>query len=182
MGMGIMSNYIPTIEKASNEIVLVFPEVNSSLVFLKAKLSNGSLDSLWVHCTGESDRYSFAFPNSLWKSAHIDVSYVELIKAEQKKLRTGEHHTPPKGYPTNRSDYAVPSKYVMPIDKKHINPALHYFSRHKFANPAEKRTAAIRILNRAKKYGIKVDPNSIVAQAAHGKKTKVTKVTWTKKK
>lgn len=183
MEMEIMLNNTPVIEKTSIGFSLVFPEVSSSLVLLKANLSDGTTDSVWVECNGESDIYSFDFPTRLWKSATLVSSTFPLFKAERQagKLRTGEHHTPPKGYPTKRSDYAVPAKYVMPIDKPHIRPALSYFSRHRFASPAEKQVAARRILNRAKRYGIKVDPDSIVAQAAKGKKTKTTKVTWIKK-
>lgn len=86
-----------------------------------------------------------------------------------KKLSQDQHHTPPKGYPTDKEDYAVPEYYEFPIDRKHIHAAISYFSSHKFRSGEHKKRAAQRILSRAKKYGVKVSDDSDVARAAHGK-------------
>lgn len=86
----------------------------------------------------------------------------------KKDLKQGEHHTPPKGYPTDKEDYAVPEYYEFPIDRKHIHAAISYFSSHKWESSEMKRRAAKRILARAKKYGVDVSDDSDVARAAHG--------------
>lgn len=69
----------------------------------------------------------------------------------KKELSQGQHHTPPKGYPTDKDDYAVPEYYEYPIDRKHIHAAISYFDKHKWKTSEHKRRAARRILDRAKK-------------------------------
>jgi hypothetical protein len=84
----------------------------------------------------------------------------------KKKLGQGEHHTPPKGYPTDRSQYAVPEFYMFPIDRKHIHAAISYFPHHAWKPKENKARAARRILRAAKRFGVKVSPDSEVYQAA----------------
>jgi hypothetical protein len=172
-----MSNNLPVIEKSSNSLSLVFAEPTSALVLLKANLPNGSQDSLWVKCDSDSDIYSINFPNLLWKSAIISPSVfnVVLVKAKHKegKLRTGEHHTPPKGYPTKRSQYAIPESYTFPIDSaKRVRSAMAYFTKHSFRNSDQKRRAASRIIRAAKKFGIEVSKDSNVWKTTHKTKKK----------
>lgn len=86
------------------------------------------------------------------------VSFTE--KADRK--------SPPEGYPKYRSEYAVPEDYEFPIDGKHIHAAISYFHTHRFKDPAQKRSAAKRILAAAKRHGVAVSDDSDVARAARG--------------
>ena len=90
-----------------------------------------------------------------------------IFDKAEKKLGEGEHHTPPKGYPTSRDDYAVPDYYIFPIDRKHIHAAISYFGKHSWQVGENKKEAAKRILSRAEKYGIDVGKDSDVYRAAH---------------
>lgn len=93
---------------------------------------------------------------------------IAVLPLAKKKLGQDQHHTPPKGYPTDKEDYAVPEYYEYPIDRKHIHAAISYFPKHKWRSGEHKKRAAKRILNRAKKYGVHVSEDSAVAQAAKG--------------
>lgn len=93
---------------------------------------------------------------------------LEVAKAE-KKLREGEHRTAPgeAGYPKEKREYAVPEKYVFPIDdEKHVHAAIAYFHKHSFKSAAEKRSAAKRILSAARKHGVEVSKDLDVCKAA----------------
>jgi len=95
-----------------------------------------------------------------------------------KKLKQGQHETPPKGKPKDRSQYAVPEHYEFPVnDAKHVRAALAYFDKHKWESPEVKRKAAKRILSAAKKFGVEVSEDSNVYRAAHGGEAK--KALWT---
>jgi hypothetical protein len=82
-----------------------------------------------------------------------------------------ERKSPPKGYPKDKRQYAVPEKYMFPIDRKHIRAAIKLFGHHKWESEELKRKAARRIVNAARKYGIHVDPDSEVGRAAGLEKT-----------
>lgn len=100
---------------------------------------------------------------SLWE-AHKFVmeNYVE------EKLGPGEHLTPPKGYPKDKSEYADPEHYDFPIDTpKRVRSALSYFDKHKWRSDEVKKEAAKRILAKAKKFGIKVSNDTNVYKVAH---------------
>lgn len=87
----------------------------------------------------------------------------------EKKLRQGDHASPPKGYPDSKDEYAVPEDYAFPINnEERTRAAISYFHKHSFDSPAQKRSAARRILRAAKKFGIDVSKDSDVARAAHG--------------
>ncbi len=85
----------------------------------------------------------------------------------KKRLPEGEHATPPKGYPEERDQYAVPESYLFPINNaEHTRAAIGYFSHHAWKPQEHKKTAAARILRAAKKFGIHVGADSSVARAA----------------
>lgn len=85
-----------------------------------------------------------------------------------KKLKEGEHDSPPKGYPESRDEYAVPSTYTFPLDSSsRIRSALAYFDKHKFDSASQKKEAAKRMLSAAKKHGIEVSKDDDVYKAAH---------------
>jgi len=95
---------------------------------------------------------------------------VTLVKAEDKELKTGQHRTPPKGYPTSESEYAVPEYFEFPIDTaKRVRSAMAYFNKHSWHSDEHKTTAAKRILRAAKKFDIEVDKDSDVYKVAHRK-------------
>ena len=80
-----------------------------------------------------------------------------------------ERDKPPKGYPKDRSKYAVPEEYLFPLDtEKHVHSAITLFSKHKFKNEAQRKRAAKLILEAAKEYDISVSENTEVYKAAHG--------------
>lgn len=94
--------------------------------------------------------------------------FPSMEKAEE-KLSEGQHRTPPKGYPTDKDQYAVPEFYLFPINnEEHTRAALGYFSHHKWKPEEHKKRAASKILRAAKKFGIDVDKDSDVYEAAHG--------------
>ena len=96
-----------------------------------------------------------------------DSEFVKAIPI-RKKLKEGEHHTPPKGYPESKREYAVPEYYMFPIDdEEHVRAALSYFSKHPWKPSEHKKEAAKRILSAAKKHGIHVSKDSDVYRAAH---------------
>ena len=97
----------------------------------------------------------------MWSQIEAFVS-----KAGKKPLRQGEHHTPPKGYPRDRSQYADPEHYMYPIDRKHIHAAISYFPKHHWSSGEHKQKAARRILNAARRYGVHVAADDAVSQAA----------------
>ena len=90
----------------------------------------------------------------------------ELAEALYKAIKPRK--SPPKGYPENRSQYAIPDEYRFPMDEKHIRAALSYFDKHKYKSPAQRRSAARKMLRAAKKFGINVSEDSKVYSAAHG--------------
>lgn len=78
---------------------------------------------------------------------------------KNKPLERGAHRTPPKGYPSEKSQYAIPSEYKYPLDtEKHVRAAMAYFSKAKNSgrySSEEQRSIWRRILHAAKKMGIK---------------------------
>lgn len=83
-----------------------------------------------------------------------------------KKLKEGEHDSPPKGYPKDKDEYAGPG-YTFPVDtKEHTKAALALFSKHDWSATGGKKTAAKRILRAAKKFGIEVNKDDDVYKAA----------------
>lgn len=78
-----------------------------------------------------------------------------------------ERNKPPKGYPQNREAYAIPDKYLFPIDtKEHIRAAVSMFGRHQFESDQEKKEAARRILAAAKQHGIEIGKDTEVMKAS----------------
>ena len=89
-----------------------------------------------------------------------------ILKAH---LKQGEHDSPPEGYPRDRNQYADPKHYAFPIDTAdRVKSALAYFNKHEWDTPADKKSAARRILTAAHKYGIQVGKDDDVFRAAHG--------------
>ncbi len=80
--------------------------------------------------------------------------------AANKPLPKGAHRTPPKGYPTDRSQYADPATYTYPIDTpEHVRAAISYFSKPKNAaryTPATRKRMWARIRRAAQRFGIQV--------------------------
>lgn len=56
-------------------------------------------------------------------------------------------------------------------DEDHVRAAISLFKTHDFPSAAAKKQTARKIMARAKKYGIKIDPESAVAEAAGGGST-----------
>lgn len=140
-----------------------FTVVSEKPQFLKFLLKNGEEFSFFI------DR-----PLRVFKSSPIE----SIIKAEsptqlsrESHLGEGEHATPPKGYPEDRSEYAVPEFYLFPIDtKEHVKAAIGYFSKHPWKPKEHKKRAAQRILRASEKFGITVAEDSEVYRAAKGDK------------
>lgn len=62
---------------------------------------------------------------------YIPVETQKIIEGElQKRSKkvTDSNKTPPKGYPTDKNQYADPDNYKYPIDKDHIKAAASYFN------------------------------------------------------
>ena len=86
---------------------------------------------------------------------------------EEKKLPPGEHRTPPKGYPESKKEYAGPG-YTFPVNtESRVRSALAYFTKHPWESSSEKKTAARKILEAAKKFGVEVSKDDDVYRAAH---------------
>lgn len=79
-----------------------------------------------------------------------------------------ERKSPPKGYPKDKSDYALPDTYEFPIDAEHIHAAISYFHSHRFSDEAQKRSAARRIMRAARKHNVEVSEDADVARAVRG--------------
>jgi hypothetical protein len=89
----------------------------------------------------------------------------KITEAKQPGEKKGAPKSPPKGYPSSRSQYADPKNYKYPLDtEKHVRAALGYFS--KPANrskggytPEEQKFMWRRIIRAAKKYDIELSPD-----------------------
>lgn len=97
-----------------------------------------------------------------WRS-DVSAAIAALALAVEKAAR---RRSPPKGYPKDKRDYAVPDKYLFPIDRKHIHAAISYFPHHHWTAGDNKRQAAQRILHAARRFGVQIDPDDAVSQAA----------------
>jgi hypothetical protein len=68
------------------------------------------------------------------------------------------HHSPPKGYPKKKTQYADPAHYKYPIDTEaHVHAAMSYLARPKNArqySPEQLAAMHARIGRAAKKFGI----------------------------
>ena len=140
---------------------------NPVIVVIKSEL-DGKCE--YNHSTINSDRsYVIDYSSDVWKLGAVKAYLFPVDLAVYKALRQGEHKTPPKGKPGQRSAYAVPETYSFPIhDAAHVRAAEAYFNRHKFRDHAQRQSAASRILRAAKKFGVVVSPQSVVARAAKG--------------
>lgn len=105
--------------------------------------------------------------HSLWELADIATEHFNEKEALE-KLESGQHKSPPKGYPTDKSEYADPEFYEFPLDTpKRVKAALAYFDKHKWHSPERKKEAAKRILAKAKKFDISVSKDTNVYKEAH---------------
>lgn len=105
--------------------------------------------------------------NGVWK-ARVDWEPKNVGWLSIKSTARGGHDSPPKGYPEERSEYALPASYQFPLDKEsRVRSAISYFHKHPFKDSAEKRSAAKRIMRAAKKYDIEVGKEDDVYRAAH---------------
>ena len=96
------------------------------------------------------------------------MNHVRLFQLARESLSEGQHDTPPKGYPKDRKEYAVPEFWEFPVDTpKRVRAALTYFSKHKWRSDEEKKKAAKIILTAAKRFGIKTATDTDVYKAAH---------------
>lgn len=96
-----------------------------------------------------------------------DLSYIgkdDDSDYDNKELEHGSHSSPQKGYPKDRSDYAIPDEYKYPIDtEEHVRAAISYFSKPKNARMYSREKQLViwgRIKSAAKKYGIELSVNS----------------------
>lgn len=87
-----------------------------------------------------------------------------------KELQTSDERSkPPKGYPKDKDQYAIPDEYLFPIENaKHVRAAVVLFGKHNFKDEAQKKEAAKRILRAAKRHGVDVGKETEVYHAAHG--------------
>lgn len=80
--------------------------------------------------------------------------------AADRPLPKGAHRTPPKGYPSDRDQYADPATYTYPIDTaEHVRAAISYFSKPKNAaryTSAEQAAMWRRIRQAARRFGIRM--------------------------
>lgn len=92
------------------------------------------------------------------------MNIVDLAKYLYFCKSTSKRQGPPKGYPSKRSEYAVPHEWKLPVDKEHIHAAISYFSSTHFSSPEDKRLAAARIRRAAKKHGVKINDTDAIMQ------------------
>ena len=87
---------------------------------------------------------------------------------EKKRLPQGAHRTPPEGYPKDRSQYAIPEWYALPIDTpKHAADAASRFPQmdeYRSMSPEERKRAWRRIVAAERRFGI--EPGERVLAAA----------------
>ena len=80
--------------------------------------------------------------------------------AKGRALADDAHRSAPKGYPKDKTEYAIPSEFKYPLDsEEHVRAAITYFSRSKNGSEyskAEQRSIWARIIRAAKKAGIDV--------------------------
>jgi hypothetical protein len=107
--------------------------------------------------TDETGAHSFG-PNQII-AIKGEVRY--FVKAKEEPL-------PRKaGYPRDRSKYADKEEGEYPVDSyARTRSAISYFHKHKFPSAELKKKTAREIMAAARKYGIKVAPDSDVARAA----------------
>lgn len=93
----------------------------------------------------------------------IDVEFIdsyEETEAAQPTPKKSGHKSPPKDFPTDKSQYADPKNFKYPIDtEKRVRSALSYFSNpdnRKEYTSEEQKFIWGRILRAAKKFGIKI--------------------------
>ena len=135
------------------KIEVVWGNLASASVLVKA---NGKVHSLIFEDAGVKSVPCKEKPETL-----------ELILLSKNELPQGEHKSPPKGYPKERSQYADPEHYMFPLDtKKRVRSAIAYFEKHHWSAAEHKTRAAKRIVAAAHRMGIEVDPKSGVGRAA----------------
>lgn len=83
-----------------------------------------------------------------------------LPAASEDATADGAHRSAPKGYPSEKKEYADPNNYKYPLDtEEHIRAAISYFSKPaNFAgySPDERRSMWARIVRAAKEHGVEV--------------------------
>ena len=81
-----------------------------------------------------------------------------MAQMTDKQRREGGHATPPKGYPSNRTEYADPANYKYPLDTEaHVRAAWSYINMPRNSakySSAELSAIKSRIKRAGKKYGI----------------------------
>lgn len=169
MEPSLRRSVIPLGDKGAIVLQVASPELNTRWKTFIHKGASWDWDGYRPHITltykSDVDAGRFIpFPGRIIlgpeKFAEVDTDWSPAEKADRK--------SPPKGYPQDRSQYAVPEDYEFPIDEKHIHAAIGYFHTHRFKDEAQKKRAAKRILSAAKKYGVEVKDDDDVARAAHG--------------
>jgi cation transport regulator ChaB len=99
-----------------------------------------------------------------WKKEGEKWVKSEIEDENAKKPSEIENKSPPKGYPTSKSQYADPERYKYPLDtEKHVRAALSYWSKpanRKGYSAEEKRKIWNRILRACKKYNIEVSKDT----------------------
>ncbi len=129
----------------------------------------GNLSSANVIVKADNDAYCLIFEDFGVKTIACKnkPEKLELFLLSKKELPQGEHKSPPKGYPRDKSQYADPEHYMFPIDsEKHVRAAIAYFNKHHWSAAEHKAKAAKRIVAAARRMGIHVDPKSGVGRAA----------------
>lgn len=95
------------------------------------------------------------------------MDFVEKINNRNLSMAE-ERNKPPRGYPKDRDQYAIPDEYLFRLDDaKHVRAAISMFNRHTFKDDDQKKKAAKRILAAAKRFGIETSKDTDVYKAAH---------------
>lgn len=86
----------------------------------------------------------------------------EEVPPQEDKLPEGAHRTPPKGYPQERSAYAIPDWYALPIDTpEHARNAASRFPQMDVYDTLSEEDRKIiwdRIVDAERKFGIEPGP------------------------
>ncbi|AUW92856.1 MAG: hypothetical protein OWR62_02725 [Sulfobacillus thermotolerans] len=87
----------------------------------------------------------------------------ETVPPANDKLPEGAHRTPPKGYPVDRSAYAIPQWYALPIDTpEHARNAASRFPQmdvYQVLSEEDRRIIWQRIVQAERRFGIEPGPD-----------------------
>jgi len=120
------------------------------------------------------------------EAAILDFTDILYGEGAAPKAKSGGHKSPPAGYPKERSKYADGANYMYPLDtEEHVRAAISYFRyavrgrRGLHYSKAELTYMAKKIVRAAARFGISVNPKSLVGKYAGVKTgTSSAKLDW----